>query len=164
MRTIQLRLPLSSPLSSRLSTPGRALRPLALAAVVVVVAGGCGATDAGGDASAADTASTAPASTMPATSTAVPTQPTQPPQPTRPSAPRLPACDEVWSQETLPRRYLGCLEGDAVVEAMAFTCSTGATLVVYRDHYALGGRVINDTDGPAVRDPGYRRAIRACAA
>lgn len=141
-------------------------RPVATVCVLLVLASavaGCGdtATEPTSSGTTASETTSAPTDT-PTTPSDEPTSDT--PTATTPAVPDLPACDEVWAAPTLPRRYLGCLEGDTVVEAQAFTCSFGGVLVLYRNHYAQTGRRINTTNGPATRDPGYGKAIRACAA
>lgn len=143
----------------------RTTRPAiaATAFVLLLALAGCGddteptATDP-----AAGETSTGPAVPTEPTTTA-PTTPTESTAPTRPPV-VLPDCDEVWAGETLPFGYRGCLEGDTVVEAMAYPCSSGGRLIAYRNHYAIAGRVINDTDGPATEDRAYGRAIQGCSA
>lgn len=112
-----------------------------------------------------------PASGETSTDASVPTEATTSPATTAPTAPEttkppvvLPDCEEVWAGDTLPFGYRGCMEGDTVVEAGAYPCSSGGRLIAYRNHYAIAGRVINTTDGPATDDRAYGRAIQGCSA
>lgn len=74
-----------------------------------------------------------------------------------------PDCSEVWSGETLPADYEGCVSDGELVEADAQMCASEQVLVTYDDrYYAVLGGPINDMDGPLSESQQYRKAARSC--
>lgn len=79
------------------------------------------------------------------------------------SAASGPSCDEVWSADTLPDDYQGCVEDGALVEADRIDCESGQVLVTYGDrYYAVLGGPINDMGSPISESKQYRQAVRSC--
>lgn len=74
-----------------------------------------------------------------------------------------PDCSQIWSGETLPKDYEGCVRDGELVEADAQMCASEQVLVTYDDrYYAVLGGPINDMGGPLSESQQYRKAARSC--
>lgn len=119
-----------------------------VAAVVAVVATGCGSDDAD------------PMSTPVATEAE-----------TTASEASLPAgtlvCADVWQEDaTLPRSYDGCVDdAGQLVPSDPLACSSGQKIIRYDDRfYAVPGGTIHAADAPLIEDSEYRAAALRCRA
>lgn len=119
-----------------------------VAAVVAVVAAGCGSDDAD--------PSPAPVATESATT---------------PSAASIPAgtppCAVVWQDgATLPRPYDGCVDDSGeLVPSDPLACSSGQKIIRYDDRfYAVPGGTVHAADAPLSEDSEYRAAALRCRA
>lgn len=117
------------------------MKHIVAVAIALLVLAGCSSTD--------DSAADEPTLAAPATTT--------PP-------PDLPACAEVWvAGRTLPKDYVGCLDGEEVEGAVTTQCDSGTgTFATYDDAYwgYLGQKVRTDPDGTA--SDAYVKDADAC--
>ena len=81
-----------------------------------------------------------------------------------PSAtPDGPECSEVWSGESLPKDYDGCVRDSEIVEPDKRSCASGQVIVTFDDrYYAVLGGPVNDVGAPLEDSAQYRRASRSC--
>jgi hypothetical protein len=79
------------------------------------------------------------------------------------AAPSGPDCTEIWSGETLPKKYDGCVRDSELVEPEKRSCSSGQVIITYDDrYYAVPGGPVNDVGQPLEDSEQYRKAIRHC--
>ena len=119
-----------------------------VAAVVAVVAAGCGSDDAD--------PSTAPVATASETASSAASVP----------AGTLP-CAAVWEDgATLSRPYVGCVDDSGqLVPSDPLACSSGQKIIRYDDRfYAVPGGTIHAADAPLSEDSEYRSAALRCRA
>jgi len=117
----------------------------ALAAVVLLLAAGCGEDDGG---TAEDSSGESPAGQSPSATG---------------GGTDLPACADVWvAGATLPRSYRGCDQDGVAVKADKHACSYGSAIVEYDDRfYAVTGKHINEVPSLADSDQ-FQQALTAC--
>lgn len=119
-----------------------------VAAVVAVVAAGCGS----------DEADPSPAP-LPTDSGTTPSAASLPPG-TMP-------CPAVWEDRAiLPRSYAGCADDfGKFVPSDPLACESGQKIIRYDDRfYAVPGGMIHAADAPLSEDPEYRAAVLRCRA
>lgn len=80
------------------------------------------------------------------------------------ASPSGPSCSAVWSGDTLPQRYQGCVADSGFVRAARQSCSSGQVIVTFDNrYYAVPGGPINDV-GSLEGSAQYRQAVRRCRA
>lgn len=85
------------------------------------------------------------------------------PETSKSSAMAGPDCAEVWSGETLPAEYDGCVDQSEFVEAERWDCASGQVIITFDDrYYAVPGGPVNDVGAPLEDSPQYRKALRGC--
>jgi hypothetical protein len=79
------------------------------------------------------------------------------------TTPEGPECSEVWSGDTLPKNYDGCVRDSEMVAADKRSCASGQVVVTFDDrYYAVLGGPVNDVGAPLEESDQYRRAMRSC--
>lgn len=111
-----------------------------VAATLLVLTSGCGASSPGGK------ADSTPSGTVTPTDQATSSSPTPSDSVSPTNALGLPECATVWvTGQVLPEDYQGCTENGQFVEPDIMYCESGQSLATYQNrYYAALGQVINE--------------------